>query len=71
MIKKFSVNGMSCAHCVMAVEKQLNKIDIDSVRVEIGTVEVEYDPEKINDEMILLAIEEAGYKVIRSEKENR
>jgi copper chaperone len=68
MIKKFNVIGMSCGHCVMAVEKELDKLDIYSVKVEIGSVEVEYDSEKINEEKIINAIEEAGYKVITSEQ---
>jgi copper chaperone len=71
MIKKFNVNGMTCGHCVMAVEKELEKLDIHSVKVEIGSVIVEFDPEKLNEEKIIYAIEEAGYKLVSSEQENK
>ena len=69
MIKKFNVAGMSCAHCVMAVEKELKKIEINSMMIDIGSVELEFDPEKISETNIISAIEEAGYKVITSEQE--
>ena len=70
MKKVLNVNGMSCEHCVMAVEKELAKLEIDSMKVEIGSVEVTYEPEKLNDGKIMHAIEEAGYKVVTSEQEN-
>ena len=70
MIKKFNVNGMSCGHCVMAVEKELDKLDVNSIKVEIGSVKVAYEPEKINKEKIIKAIEEAGYKVVTIEQEH-
>ena len=69
MKKTFNVNGMSCRHCVMAVEKELAKLDANSIKVEIGTVEVEYDNEKLSEQNIINAIEEAGYKVDISEQE--
>ena len=69
MKKTFNVNGMSCGHCVIAVEKELAKLDANSIKVEIGTVEVEYDNEKFSEQNIINAIEEAGYKVDTSEQE--
>jgi copper chaperone len=71
MIKKFNVNGMTCSHCVMAVEKELAKLDIDSLKVEIGDVEVDFDPEKLSEEKITNAIKNAGYSVVASEQENK
>ena len=70
MVKKFIVNGMTCGHCVMAVEKELAKLDTDSLKVEIGMVEVDYDSEKLSDQKIINAIEDAGYSVVVSEREN-
>jgi len=71
MIKKFNVNGMTCNHCVMAVEKELAKLDIDSLKVEIGDVEVDFDPEKLSEEKITNAIKDAGYSIVASELENK
>ncbi len=48
----------------MVVEKELDKLDIHSMNVEIGNARVEYDSEKTNEERIINAIEEAGYKVV-------
>jgi len=62
--KKYEVSGMSCHHCVMAVEKEISKLNLTEKKVEIGSVEVKYDGNKINESQIIQAIEEAGYKVI-------
>jgi len=62
--KEFKIEGMSCGHCVMAVKKELQKIEnlkIDNV--EIGSAKVEFDENQIDNQKIIDAIEEAGYKV--------
>ncbi len=63
MEKLFTIEGMSCGHCVMAVEKELNKLEIEKKKVKIGSAEVNFDSEKVSEENIKNAIEEAGYKV--------
>ena len=65
MKKEYSIDGMSCNHCVMSVEKQLLKLNLNAFKVEIGSAEVEYDETKIEEKEIIKAIEEAGYKVIQ------
>ena len=65
--KEFKIEGMSCGHCVMAVKKELQKINnlkIDNV--EIGSAKVEFDENQIDNQKIIDAIEEAGYKVINN-----
>jgi len=71
MLKEINIEGMSCGHCVMAVKKELAKLEIGSINVEIGSAKVEYDPDNVNEEKMIKAIEEAGYKVVTSEQENR
>jgi len=68
MLQEFNVEGMSCGHCVITVEKKLNTLDLQSMKVKIGEVKVEYDPEKTNEDRIINVIEEAGYKVVSSEQ---
>jgi len=63
MEKTFKIDGMSCEHCVMAVEKELNKLEIEKEKVEVGSAKVRFDAEKVGEEKIKNAIEEAGYKV--------
>lgn len=63
--KEFKVEGMSCGHCVMAVKKELLKLDkvkIDDVQ--IGKVKVSYNENEIGEDIIKKAIEEAGYTVL-------
>ena len=64
MGKTFKIDGMSCGHCVMAVEKGLNKLEIEKKKVEICSTKVSFNAEKVSEENIKNAIEEAGYKVI-------
>ena len=64
MEKEFKIEGMSCGHCVMAVEKELNKLDIKSKKVEIGSAKIEFDPDKVSEDDIKNSIMESGYTVI-------
>ena len=64
MKKEFKIEGMSCNHCVMAVKKNLAKINLIQLEVKIGSVKVEFDENEITEEAIIKVIEEAGYKVL-------
>ncbi|MBD0320659.1 MAG: heavy-metal-associated domain-containing protein [Gemmatimonadetes bacterium] len=60
---QIEIGGMSCGHCVRAVEQAL--AGVDGVRVEevkIGGATVEYDPAVTAPERIEGAIEEEGYQ---------
>jgi len=64
--KTLSVEGMSCGHCKVAVEGELNKlfgVKKASADIERGTVEVSYDEGTVTTEDLKGAIEEAGYTV--------
>ncbi len=64
MVKKeFKINGMTCHHCVKAVEIELQDLGVNSYEVEIGFAVVEYDENKISEDQIINAISEAGYQV--------
>jgi len=64
MKKEFKIEGMSCNHCVMAVQKNLSQINLIKFEVAIGSANVEFDENKITAEEIIKAIEDAGYKVV-------
>lgn len=64
MNKEYKIEGMSCSHCVMAVEKELNKLDVKKKKVEIGSAKIEFDPDKVSEEDIKNSITESGYIVI-------
>ncbi len=68
MEKTFSVEGMMCMHCRMHVQKALEgvagvtKADVDlekaCARVTLG--------EDVADEVLIKAVEDAGYKAVRA-----
>ncbi len=62
--REFKIEGMSCNHCVMAVEKELSKLELTDKKVEIGKAVLTYDETKVNEQKVAQAIEEAGYKVV-------
>ncbi len=60
------VEGMSCAHCKVAVEEELDKlisVEYSNADPKTGTVEVWYDEGKATTDDLKGAIEEAGYTV--------
>ncbi|MCZ7608762.1 MAG: cation transporter [Ignavibacterium sp.] len=61
----FKIDGMSCNHCVMAVKKEIQKLDVESLDVKIGEASVTFDEMKVSESQIKEAITEAGYTVIR------
>ena len=63
--QEFIIEGMSCGHCVMAVRKELSRLDNVKVNdVQIGKAKVEFDETRIQESRIINAIQEAGYKVV-------
>lgn len=62
------INGMSCGHCVAAVEKALRQIKgIKDLKVEIGKA-VFQAPEQTDQNLVKKAVEDAGYEVVSVEK---
>jgi len=62
--QEFKIEGMTCHHCVMAVETELKDAGFDNFKVEIGSAKVNYDGKTENEEKIKAAIVEAGYKIV-------
>lgn len=61
-----NVKGMSCGHCVKAVEGgvgALAGVEKVTVNLEAGQVNVAYDNEKVSLEQIKEAIDDQGYDV--------
>jgi len=60
------IEGMSCQHCVMAVNKALGGVPgVVESAVRIGSATVQYDDVKTQQKDIEAAIEKAGYKVTK------
>jgi copper chaperone len=61
------VEGMSCNHCVNAVESNVGKLDgVSHVKVNLdqGQVDVEFDTSKVDLEKIKETIDDQGYDVV-------
>jgi copper chaperone len=63
-----TVEGMSCGHCAMRVSEALKGVDgvkTANVSLEKNEVEVEFEKKKIDDKVLIAAVEKAGYKATR------
>ncbi|KIL52389.1 copper chaperone CopZ [Jeotgalibacillus alimentarius] len=61
-----NVEGMSCQHCVKAVESNVGEMSgVDSVKVHLdqGTVDVDYQDSSVTVDQIKNVIEDQGYDV--------
>ena len=59
-----TIEGMTCEHCVRAVDGRLRKtpgVEVDAVA--IGSADVRYNPAVINAEQIADVIADEGYTV--------
>lgn len=64
--KVLSIDGMSCNHCKMAIEKSVSNLEgVDNVEVSLKnkTAIIDYDENILTLEKIKEAIEESGYNV--------
>lgn len=59
-----TIEGMSCDHCVRAVDRALKSLPgVQVEQVGIGSAVVAYDPAAVEPEQIEEAISEEGYEV--------
>ena len=62
--EELKITGMTCQHCVMAVRKELSKLQgVEVTDVRIGSALVAYDEAKVSAGQLRTAVEEAGYTV--------
>lgn len=63
MEKILEVQGMTCEHCKAKVEKALEKIEgVEEVKVSLFRKQAKVKGENLEDEKLVKAVEEAGYK---------
>ena len=68
----FEIEGMSCGHCVARVEKTLSRLDgVQVQKVNVGSAEVLYDPDRTPFETIAQALDDAGYQAKAPVQEER
>lgn len=62
-----NVQGMSCGHCVNAVESNVGQLDgVEQVKVHLdsGKVDVSFDGDKVTLAKIKETIDDQGYDVV-------
>ncbi|MDO8619274.1 MAG: heavy-metal-associated domain-containing protein [Candidatus Daviesbacteria bacterium] len=62
--KKFKITDMHCSTCSLTIDMDLEELEgIKQSRTSYAKAEteVEFDPEKVNDEEILETVKKAGY----------
>ena len=60
---KLEVSGMSCAHCVRAVQEALSAVPgVKVENVEIGAATVSFDETKVGVGDLVDAVSDAGYE---------
>jgi copper chaperone len=61
-----TIEGMTCQHCVRAVDGRLRKTPgVEVTQVTIGSADVRYDPARTNVDDIAEAIADEGYTAFR------
>jgi len=64
-VKELKIEGMSCHHCVMALRKELEKLDIVTIEeASVGHAKIQYDDSKITSDDLAGAVDEAGFKLV-------
>ena len=61
------ISGMTCSGCSSTVQKIISTlpgIDQASVSLEKSQATVQFDPDKISEQQIISAIEDAGYDIV-------
>ncbi len=61
----FEIAGMSCGHCVKAVDQALRQtVGVTVEQVAVGSATVAFDARQTSAQAIAQAIDDAGYQVL-------
>lgn len=61
----FEITGMSCGHCVKAVDQALRSADgVEVEQVVVGSATVRFDPSKTSSADLAERIADEGYQVV-------
>jgi copper chaperone CopZ len=62
---RFTVPGMTCGHCVAAVEGELAKVaGVTGVSVDLASKAVVVTGERLDLDVMKVAVDEAGYELV-------
>jgi copper chaperone len=64
--REYVVDGMSCAHCVMSVTEEVQRVPgVASVDIDLESGRVVVRGDAFSDEAVRDAVDDAGYEVVR------
>ncbi len=64
---QMKISGMSCGHCVGAVQKALARVaGVEVEKVEIGSATIRFDPATVTMQAVRDAVEDTGYEVVEA-----
>lgn len=58
------VKNMVCNCCIRVIREEFKKVGIRIVRIELGKIEIEYNPEEVNDDLIAETLDDLGFELI-------
>ncbi len=62
---EITIKGMSCNHCAMAVDREINKLPgVLTTKVQVGKATIDFDDSKLDRKQIEEAIRNAGYQPV-------
>ena len=60
----YTVNGMTCDHCVLSVREEVETVDgVTAVDVDLESRRMVVSGSRVDDAAVRAAVEEAGYEV--------
>jgi copper ion binding protein len=63
--RTYSVQGMTCAHCIAAVEEEVSRVaGVDAVEVQLEPGRLAVAGAGFTDDAVEAAVAEAGYEVV-------
>ena len=64
-VRTYTVDGMSCDHCVKAITSEVTQLaGVDAVAVDLANRTVSVSGDDVDDAAVAAAIDEAGYTVV-------
>jgi copper ion binding protein len=63
--KTYTVEGMTCEHCVKAVTDEVSRVaGVSAVKVDLQAHQVTVTGEGVDDTAVAAAVDEAGYTLV-------